>query len=99
MTKLTSKPKLSDAEMLERLQRETFQYFLGEVNPENGLVADKTEPGGPSSIAVVGLALTSYSVGVERGFLTRTEAAAKVLTTLRFFRASPQGREPDATGY
>ena len=33
-----------DAE-LEKLQRETFGYFLHETNPANGLVIDKTAPG------------------------------------------------------
>jgi hypothetical protein len=27
--------------MLETLQRQTFDYFLKNVNPENGLIADK----------------------------------------------------------
>src|SRR4029079_15291198 len=38
-------------------------------------------------------------VGVERGFLQRTEARQLTLATLRFFWNSPQGTEPDATGY
>ena len=29
---------------LEKLQRETFGYFLHETNPSNGLVIDKTAP-------------------------------------------------------
>ena len=35
-----------DAE-LEKLQRETFDYFLHETNPANGLVIDKTVRIGP----------------------------------------------------
>jgi hypothetical protein len=88
----------SDA-LLDELQRETFEYFLHEVNPANGLVADKTSADSPSSIAAVGLALAAYPIGVERGFIGRRDAVARILTTLRFFYNSPQGREPDATGY
>jgi hypothetical protein len=84
---------------LGRLQLETFGYFLHETNPENGLVLDKTAPGWPSSIAATGLALASYPVAVERGFITRDAAIKTVLTTLRFFWNSLQGPEPDATGY
>ena len=86
-------------DMLGQLQGDAFSYFVNEVNPANGLVKDCTRPDFPSSIAAVGLALAAYPVGVERGLLTRTEAAARVLTTLRFFWTSPQGPEPDATGY
>src|SRR6185295_1143402 len=84
---------------LERLQRLTFDYFLKETNPQNGLVLDNTRPDVPCSIAATGFALAAYPVGVERGFLTRKDAIKRVLTTLRFFFNSRQGSEPDATGY
>lgn len=89
----------TDEQLLVGLQREAFEYFLHESNPANGLIADKTRSGWPASIAAVGLALTSYPVGVERGWLARDDAARRTLTTLRFFRDSPQGVGADATGY
>jgi hypothetical protein len=88
----------SDRE-LEELQRHTFDYFLKETNPENGLVPDSTRPGAPCSIAPTGFALAAYPVGVERGFISRTDAIKRTLLSLRFFLNSPQGPEPDATGF
>ena len=88
-----------DLEMIDRLQRETFQYFVGEANPANGLIRDATRADSPSSIAVVGLGMTALAVGAERGFLPREEAAQRVAAALSFFYASPQGREADSTGY
>jgi hypothetical protein len=85
--------------MLDAIQRGAFGYFLHETNPANGLVLDKTCADWPASIAAVGLALTAYPAGVERGFVLRAEAAERTLTTLRFFWRSKQGPEPDATGY
>ena len=84
---------------LQKLQRETFDFFLHETNPANGLVIDKTAPNWPASIAATGLALACYPVSVERGFMTRVAAKERTLATLRFFWNSPQGPEPDATGY
>jgi hypothetical protein len=84
---------------LERLQRETFGYFLLETNLANGLVIDKTAPNWPASITATGLALACYPAAVERGFITRDSAIERVLATLRFFGNSRQGPEPDATGY
>jgi len=78
---------------LDTLQRNTFEYFLKETNPTNGLVPDNTRRDAPSSIAAVGLALACYPVGAERGFITRTEAIRRTLTTLRFFRDSRQSDE------
>ena len=85
--------------MLDAIQRETFAYFAHETNPANGLVVDRTSLHAPASIAAVGLGLTAYPVAVERGFMTRAEAAERTRTTLRFFWGSKQGPEPDATGY
>ncbi len=95
---VVSDPPIGSAEF-DTLQRETFNYFVKEANPRNGLIADKTQPGAPASIAAVGLALSLYPIGVERNFMHRTDAARRTLTTLRFFDASVQGPEADATGY
>lgn len=89
----------TDADMLDKLQRETFDYFLNEVNPVTGLIADKTEPGFPSSIAVTGIAITAYIVGVEKKLLSRNDAIERILKILRFFYDSQQGRQANATGY
>jgi len=87
------------AAWLARLQRNAFRYFWTEVNPTNGLVVDSTKEGWPASIAAIGMALAIYPIGVQRGFITRKEAVARTLTTLRFFGQSPQGTAADATGY
>jgi len=89
---------LTEAE-LDRLQKNAFAYFLHETHVASGLVRDSTHDGSPSSIAAVGLALTAYPVGVERGFMDRDEAAAQTLTTLRFLTNARQGGERDATGH
>jgi len=84
---------------LDKLQHESFNYFLYETNATTGLVIDKTAPEWPASIAATGLALAAYPVGVERGYVSRAAAGERTLRTLRFFWNSPQGPEPDATGY
>jgi hypothetical protein len=88
-----------DDELLDRLQRAAFGYFMAESNPANGLVADTSREASPASIAVVGFALSAYAVAAERGWLAREDAAARTLVTLRFFETSAQGSGPDATGY
>jgi hypothetical protein len=90
---------LSDEALLDRLQRAAFGYFLDSINPANGLIADRTRNGSPASIGVVGFALASYPVGVERGWITRADAVERTLATLRFFSNSSQSEDADATGY
>jgi hypothetical protein len=89
----------TDDLLLDGLQRAAFRYFVEAVNPANGLVADTSRRDSPASIAVVGFALASYPVAVERGWMTRAEAVARSLTVLRFFHGSDQSGRSDATGY
>jgi hypothetical protein len=90
---------LDDDALLDRLQRAAFDFFLQAESAPNGLVADSTRDGAPSSIAVVGFALAAYTVGVERGWMTRGDAVERTLLALRFFMASDQSGAADATGY
>jgi hypothetical protein len=89
---------VSDAE-LDALRETTIQYYVKEINPANGLVRDKTVLDAPASIAAVGMALATAPSVVERGIRPRDFTARLVLSCLRFFARSPQGTEPDATGY
>jgi hypothetical protein len=91
-------PSLSNDD-LTRLESDTFKYFAHEMNPETGLLPDSTREGSPSSIAVVGFALAAYTVGVERGYLSRDEAIRRTLIKLRFFYNGSDGDGADAIGY
>jgi hypothetical protein len=99
--KIPADPALpkTDPEMLRLLQRETFDYFLQEVDPRTGLIADKTKPGFPSSITVTGMAISVYITGVEKKFILRRDAIRRTLAILRFFNNSQQGTGKKATGY
>lgn len=73
------------------LERRTFDYFWETANAANGLVPDRWPTPSFASIAAVGFGLTAYPIGVERGWITRTQARARTLATLRFFATAPQG--------
>ena len=85
--------------LLTHLQRIAFNYFNAHYNLGNGLVADRSGEDAPASVFAVGLALTAYPVAVKRGFISRDEALARTLATLRFLWQSSQGPVADATGY
>lgn len=87
---------LSDEEFLELVQRKSFDFFITESNPANGLVKDRAhnfKKGGTlsaSSIASVGFALTAYAIGVERNWIDAGTARLKTIKTLRFFLEKAQ---------
>jgi hypothetical protein len=93
-------PALRGDALVDELQRRSFLFFWETTNPQNGLVHDRWPTESFSSIAAVGFGLTAYGVGAERGWITRDEAADRVLTTLLFFLNSKQGEEKSGvTGY
>jgi hypothetical protein len=93
-------PSAAQTAFLDTVQRRTFDWFWETTNPANGLVPDRWPTKSFSSVAAVGFGLTSYLVGVERGWITRDQARDRVLTTLRFFWTAPQSAEATGvTGY
>jgi hypothetical protein len=84
---------------IDELERRTFAWFWDSADPKTGLVPDHWPADSFSSIASVGFGLTAYGVGVERGYITREQAAERTLATLRFFTDAAQNdSEDDATG-
>ncbi|WP_298089890.1 glucoamylase family protein [uncultured Sphingomonas sp.] len=83
--------------LLKDIQQRTFRYFWDSTDPVTGLAPDRWPTPSFASIAAIGFALTAYPIGVANGWITRDQARARVLTTLRFLAAAPQGDQP--TGF
>ncbi len=84
-------PPASSEALLDDLEKRCFLYFWEQSNPVNGLVPDRWPTPSFASVAAVGFALSAYPVAVARGWVTREQARARTLVTLRFFRDAPQG--------
>jgi len=86
--------------LFANIERRTFDYFLETTNADNGLAPDRYPSNPFASIAATGFALTAYPVGVEHGWMTRTEAAQRTLMTLRFLHDLPMSDAASGTaGY
>lgn len=85
---------------IDSLSKRTFNYFWDLADPTNAQIPDRWPTPSFSSIAATGFGLTSYLAGVERGYISREAAAARVLSTLLFFYNAPTGAEASGvTGY
>ena len=84
-----SRPELPA--LFDDIERRTFDFFWANGNPANGMVPDRFPSASPASIAAIGMALTAYVIGTDRGFITREQARTRTLATVRFFRHAPQG--------
>ncbi len=85
---------------LDDLEQRTFRWFWDLADPATHLIPDRAPTPSFSSVAAVGFGLTAYTIGAERGWVTRTEAAGRVAVTLRFLLGAPQGDlAADQTGF
>jgi hypothetical protein len=85
--------------LLDSVQYYSFLFFINERNEQNGLVKDRSASWSPASVASIGFAIPSYAVGVERGWMSREDAASFTLAVLKFFYNSSQSSDTNVTGY
>lgn len=84
---------------IDSLQYKAFLYFINEINPDNGLVKDRSNENSPASIAATGFALPVWAVGAEHKWISKDSALNLSINLLNFFLNSEQSLSPDATGF
>src|SRR6185369_17890420 len=80
----------TDKPFLDSLSHRTFNFFWDQADSVTGNQPDRWPSESFSSIAATGFGLTSYLVGVNRGYISRNEAVQRVLKTLKFFSKAPK---------
>lgn len=91
---------LSQIDFIDTLSKRTFNYFWDLAGKENGQIPDRWPNQTFSSIAATGFGLAVYITGVEKSYITRQQAASRVLTTLSFLKKLPKGpQESGIAGY
>ncbi|MDY0065771.1 MAG: hypothetical protein RBS02_05270, partial [Steroidobacteraceae bacterium] len=70
-------PERDGDPVINNLQRRTFRFFWNTANRENGLIPDRYPSPSFASTAAVGFGLTAYVIGVERGYISRSQARAR----------------------
>jgi hypothetical protein len=86
---------LTGEALLTTVQETTFDYFWDFAHPTSGLAREgftTSHNGDTCTTGGSGMGLMTIVVGVERGFVTRTDAANRILTMVSFL-------EDDATRY
>lgn len=101
-----------DAELLDKVQRQTFNYFWEGAEPISGLARerihmDNVYPSHDKDIITIGgsgFGLMAILIGIERGFITQEQAVERYLKILdflekadRFHGVWPHWLKPDGT--
>jgi hypothetical protein len=79
----------TDDQLLDEIQRASFDFFWNEAAPSTGQAKDRAAANGNdtrtvSSIAATGFALTALCIADSRGFAKSADIKERVRTTLRF---------------
>jgi hypothetical protein len=80
----------SEKQFLNTVQYYAFKFFWQEANPNNGLVQDRMTNKSISSIASVGFGLSAICIAEKNGWISRTDAYNRVLTTMNSFYKNPK---------
>lgn len=76
---------------LDSLSKHTFDFFWETADSTSAQLPDRWPTPSFSSIAATGFGITSYLIGAERGYITREQAAERVLKTISFLHQLPKG--------
>lgn len=87
-----SAKKLSDSQLLDLVQRQTFRYFWDFAHPASGLSRERSNviDYGPEVVTIggTGFGVMSIIVATERKWVTREQASERLLKMLRFLKKS-----------
>lgn len=91
-----SEETLSDTELLDLVQKRTFNYFWGFAEPTSGMARERSQDdayGGESPNIITtggsGFGIASFPTAVERGWITEEEALQRLNKILNFLEKVP----------
>ena len=79
-------PEITDEKLLTLVQQKTFDYFWSHGHPVSGLARERLGSGNTVTAGGSGFGIMTLPVAVERGFITRAEAAERLRTIVTFLR-------------
>ncbi|HEY5464460.1 MAG TPA: glucoamylase family protein [Hanamia sp.] len=77
-------PQISDSALLTLVEQQTFHYFWDFGHPVSGLARERTSSGDIVTTGGSGFGIMAMLVGVQRDFITRAQALARIDTIVSF---------------
>jgi hypothetical protein len=81
-------PVISDTELLDLVQEQTFKYFWDFGHPVSGMARERNTSNDIVTTGGSGFGLMAMVVGVERGFITRTQAIERFTQIVGFLETA-----------
>lgn len=77
-------PRITDDELLDLVQKQTFKYFWDFAHPTSGMARERTTSANTVTTGGTGFGVMAMIAAAERGFITREQAAQRVLKIANF---------------
>ncbi|MFN3848924.1 MAG: glucoamylase family protein [Spirosomataceae bacterium] len=79
-------PRISDDELLTLVQKQHFKYFWDFGHPVSGLARERNTSGDVCTSGGTGFGIMAMVVAADRGFVTRQQAAERLLKITTFLK-------------
>ena len=77
-------PQISDTALLTLIQQQTFKYFWDFGHPVSGMARERNTSGDVVTTGGTGFGIMSILVGINRGFISRTDGLNRINTIVNF---------------
>ncbi len=81
---------LSNAQLLDKVQQQTFKYFWDFGHPVSGLARERNTSGDIVTSGGSGFGIMAIVVAIHRGFITRSQGVARLQTIVAFLKNTAQ---------
>jgi hypothetical protein len=83
-------PLLTNEQLLDKVQLQTFKYFWDFAHPVSGLARERNTSGDLVTSGGSGFGLMAIVTAIHRGFITRAEGLARLQTIVAFLKNTAQ---------
>lgn len=77
-------PRISDEDLLDKVQSQTFRYFWDFGHPTSGMARERTTSGDVVTTGGTGFGVMAMITAAERGFISKNDALSRVQKIVTF---------------
>lgn len=81
-------PRITDEELLTKIQQQTFKYFYDFGHPQSGMARERNTSGDVVTSGGSGFGVMALVTGIHRNFITRAEGLARIQKIVNFLKTA-----------
>lgn len=81
-------PRITDDELLTKIQQQTFKYFYDFGHPQSGMARERNTSGDVVTTGGTGFGVMALITGIHRNFITRAEGLTRIQKIVSFLKTA-----------